>query len=125
MQAKIRKLERQFTDQKSNGEQATSSNIFRGIAIFVNGYTGEDSFAQKLQSETRCGPCQTFSDPVVFVSEPSLDELKKLMLKNGGMFHHYYSRSKVTHIIASNLPNSKIDKIHDKKIVKPEWITER
>ena len=56
---------------------------------------------------------------------PSSDDLKKLMLQHGGMFHHYYTRSKVTHIIASNLPNSKIDKIHDKKIVKPEWITDR
>lgn len=56
---------------------------------------------------------------------PSSDELKKLMLQHGGMYHHYYSRSKVTHIIASNLPNSKIDKITDKKIVKPEWITDR
>ena len=40
MQAKIRKLERQFTADALQ-RQKSSSNIFKGIAIFVNGYTGK------------------------------------------------------------------------------------
>ena len=56
---------------------------------------------------------------------PSSDELKKLVIANGGAYHHYYAMSKVTHIIASNLPTSKISQIRDKKIVKPAWIVDR
>jgi len=61
----------------------------------------------------------------MFFAVPSCDEIKRLVIANGGKFHHYYAVSKVTHIIASNLPTSKIDKIRDKKIVKPDWITDR
>ena len=56
---------------------------------------------------------------------PSSDEIKKLVIANGGAYHHYYAMSKVTHIIASNLPTSKINQIRDKKIVKPDWIVDR
>ena len=60
----------------------------------------------------------------MFIDPPS-DDLKRLILKHGGNFHHYYSRNKVTHIVASNLPNSKITHIGTKVVVKPEWITDR
>ena len=56
---------------------------------------------------------------------PSSEEIKKLVVANGGTYHYYYSMSKVTHIIASNLPTSKISQIRDKKIVKPDWIVDR
>jgi len=56
---------------------------------------------------------------------PSNNEIKKLVIANGGSYHHYYAMSKVTHIIASNLPTSKISQIRDKKIVKPDWIVDR
>ena len=59
------------------------------------------------------------------VAEPSSFELKKLVIANGGIFHHYYAREKVTHIIASNLPNSKIANLTDKKVCRPDWIVER
>lgn len=55
---------------------------------------------------------------------PSTDELKALMLLHGGIYHHYES-SRTTHIIASNLPHTKIKKLKGgEKIVKPEWIVE-
>lgn len=57
--------------------------------------------------------------------EPSSDEIKRLVISNGGAFHHYYSRTRVTHIIASNLPSSKISQIRDEKVVKPDWIVDR
>jgi len=56
---------------------------------------------------------------------PSSDEIKKLIVANGGIYQHYYAMSKVTHIIASNLPTSKISQIRNKKIVRPDWIINR
>lgn len=47
------------------------------------------------------------------------------MMLHGGQFHMYYSRSKTTHIIANNLPNSKIQELKGEKVIKPEWITDR
>ena len=56
---------------------------------------------------------------------PSCDEIKKLVIANGGIYHHYYALTKVTHVIASNLPTSKINQIRGKKIVRPDWIVDR
>ena len=43
MQAKIRKLEKQFTSERplEIQKQKSSTDIFKGIAIFVNGYTSK------------------------------------------------------------------------------------
>lgn len=46
------------------------------------------------------------------------------MLLHGGIYHHYES-SRTTHIIASNLPHTKIKKLKPgEKIIKPEWIVD-
>ncbi|XP_077436895.1 DNA repair protein REV1 isoform X2 [Vanacampus margaritifer] len=96
MAAKVSKLEEQFkSDAPREKQRDGSSYIFTGVAIYVNGYT-----------------------------EPSADELRRLMLLHGGQFHVYYSRSKTTHIIANNLPNSKIQKLKGEKVIKPGWITD-
>lgn len=58
--------------------------------------------------------CATYAHPMCFSDNnsffvvPSSDELKILMKKHGGGYQHYYSKSKCTHIIATNLPDSKI-----------------
>lgn len=57
--------------------------------------------------------------------DPSADELRRLMMLHGGQYHVYYSRSKTTHIIATNLPNAKIKELKGEKVVRPEWIVER
>ncbi|XP_076319010.1 DNA repair protein REV1-like isoform X2 [Tachypleus tridentatus] len=59
-----------------------------------------------------------------FNLDPTADELKRLMIMHGGTFHHYYKRHQTTHIIATNLPDSKIRELKQEKVVKPEWITE-
>ncbi|OWF54110.1 DNA repair protein REV1-like isoform X2 [Mizuhopecten yessoensis] len=94
MAAKMQKLQDQNrTDIKPSGE---TSNIFKGVAIHVNGYT-----------------------------RPSSDELKRLVLIHGGRYEHYLYRTRVTHIIATNLTNSKIkDLMKNGKVVRPEWITD-
>ncbi|XP_059198985.1 DNA repair protein REV1 [Centropristis striata] len=97
MAAKVSKLEEQFKLDAPREKQkdGTCSSIFTGVAIYVNGYT-----------------------------EPSADELRRLMMLHGGQFHVYYSRSKTTHIIANNLPNCKIQELKGEKIIRPEWITD-
>lgn len=97
MAAKISKLDEQFKldAPREKHKEGTSSNIFTGIAIYVNGYT-----------------------------DPSADELRRLMMLHGGQFHVYYSRSKTTHIIANNLPNNKIQELKGEKVIRPEWITD-
>ncbi|XP_017325602.1 DNA repair protein REV1 isoform X2 [Ictalurus punctatus] len=97
MAAKVTKLEEQFIRDapREKEKQGTSSSIFSGVAIYVNGYT-----------------------------EPSADELRRLMMLHGGQFHVYYSHSKTTHIIATNLPNFKIKELRGEKVVRPEWITD-
>ncbi|XP_053295980.1 DNA repair protein REV1 isoform X1 [Pleuronectes platessa] len=97
MAAKVSKLEEQFKldAPREKQKQGICSNIFSGVAIYVNGYT-----------------------------DPSADELRRLMMLHGGQFHVYYSRSKITHIIATNLPNSKIQELKGEKIIRPQWITD-
>lgn len=98
MAAKKAKLEEQFRD-KASKEFKESSKLFEGIAIFVNGYT-----------------------------DPTSDELRRLMMIHGGIYHHYMRPKITTHIIASNLPYSKI-MLYKKSqnpipICKPQWITD-
>lgn len=97
MSAKIQKLEDQFHSDAvvQHQKDGNSSSIFSGVAIYVNGFT-----------------------------DPSADELRKLMMLHGGQYHLYYSRSKTTHIIATNLPNAKIKELKGEKVVRPEWILE-
>uniref|UniRef100_A0AAY4DV59 DNA repair protein REV1 n=1 Tax=Denticeps clupeoides TaxID=299321 RepID=A0AAY4DV59_9TELE len=97
MAAKVYKLEEQFQKDapREKQKEGMSSSIFSGVAIYVNGYT-----------------------------DPSADELRRLMMLHGGQYHVYYSRSKTTHIVATNLPNSKIQELRGEKVVRPEWITD-
>ncbi|XP_022372086.1 DNA repair protein REV1 isoform X4 [Enhydra lutris kenyoni] len=60
----------------------------------------------------------------MFTEYPSAEELRKLMMLHGGQYHVYYSRSKTTHIIATNLPNAKIKELKGEKVIRPEWIVE-
>ncbi|XP_012411364.1 DNA repair protein REV1 isoform X2 [Trichechus manatus latirostris] len=95
MAAKVQKLEEQFRSDAAIQKDGNSSTIFSGVAIYVNGYT-----------------------------DPSAEELRKLMVLHGGQYHVYYSRSKTTHIIATNLPNAKIKELKGEKVIRPEWIVE-
>lgn len=73
------------------------SNLFEGISIFVNGLT-----------------------------DPSADELKRIMMSHGGVYHTY-QRSSTSFVIASNLPDVKIRQItssSNSKIIRPQWIVD-
>nr|XP_033331217.1 DNA repair protein rev1 isoform X2 [Megalopta genalis] len=98
MAAKAAKLEEQFRNEATK-EFKDASNIMEGVSIFVNGYT-----------------------------DPSADELRRLMMAHGGTYHHYMRPKATTHIIASNLPYSKIVLFRKSQnpmpICKPEWIVD-
>lgn len=95
MAAKIAKLEGQFSADAQN-EEDEEKGLFHGIAIFVNGYT-----------------------------DPSADQLKRIMMTNGGTFHHYFNAKKTTHIIATNLPDTKVKNLKgNEPICHPRWISE-
>ena len=42
---------------------------------------------------------------------PPADELRRLLYLHGGRCQQYYTKRSVTHIIATNLPNSKISEL--------------
>ncbi|KAH9605492.1 hypothetical protein KSS87_011868 [Heliosperma pusillum] len=100
MAVKNKKLQDQFDGEASNSSHNGSDpkkQIFQGIAIFVDGFT-----------------------------IPSSQELRGFMLRHGGRFENYFSRRRVTHIICSNLPDSKIKNLRSFSgglpVVKPTWI---
>lgn len=49
---------------------------------------------------------------------PPADELRRLVYIHGGRYQQYYTKRTVTHIIATNLPNSKIQELRYICIVK-------
>lgn len=55
---------------------------------------------------------------------PSSDDIKCIMMENGGIYHHYHRPYITTHVIASNLPTAKLKLLKQYKIVKPEWISD-
>ncbi|RDX62552.1 DNA repair protein REV1, partial [Mucuna pruriens] len=100
MTEKNRKLHNQFDAEASTSSFSGSSSgkpIFSGVSIFVDGFT-----------------------------VPSNQELRSYMLKYGGRFENYFSRNRVTHIICSNLPDSKVKNLRafsaGLPVVKPTWI---
>lgn len=80
----------------STSHMYKESNLFEGISIYVNGRTN-----------------------------PSADELKRIMMIHGGTYHHY-QRSHTTYIVASNLPDVKVNQINRNTthIIRPEWIVD-
>ncbi|KAL2349558.1 hypothetical protein Fmac_003558 [Flemingia macrophylla] len=100
MTEKNRKLHNQFDAEASTSSFSGSSSgkpLFTGVSIFVDGFT-----------------------------VPSNQELRGYMLKYGGRFENYFSRHRVTHIICSNLPDSKVKNLRafsaGLPVVKPTWI---
>ncbi|KAG6845851.1 hypothetical protein H0H87_002542 [Tephrocybe sp. NHM501043] len=94
MRRKRAKLQIQNTDiETANAEGA---GIFKGLAIYINGYT-----------------------------RPSVQDLRKLILKYGGVFQPYLDKkSIVTHIVTSSLTGAKMREFKNMKVVRPEWLVE-
>ncbi len=80
MQFKNTKLREQFESQTLHQHQ--KSELFKGVSIFINGYT-----------------------------VPSHLQLKQIMALHGGNFENYYHRERVTHFICNNLPDTKLKQL--------------
>ncbi|TVU08622.1 hypothetical protein EJB05_42031, partial [Eragrostis curvula] len=98
MAAKNSKLAAQF-DANASASSAGSGGLFAGVSIFVDGFT-----------------------------VPSSQELKEIMLNNGGRFVNYFSRHTVTHIVCTHLPDSKMKNLRSFSkglpVVKPAWVVD-
>nr|XP_016934993.1 DNA repair protein REV1 [Drosophila suzukii] len=70
------------------------TDLFQGISIFVNGLTN-----------------------------PSADELKRIMMVHGGTFHHY-ERSHTTFTIASVVPDVKVRNMNLSKYISAKWVVD-
>ena len=86
---------RKLDDQFQSMGQVQSS-IFEGVNIYVNGWT-----------------------------QPNADELKRMIHTHGGHYeYNLYHNPKITHTIATNLPNSKVKNLGDSIVCTPEWIVD-
>ncbi|MCJ1229177.1 deoxycytidyl transferase [Toensbergia leucococca] len=91
-----KKIKLQNLDTELRSQSTTNSSIFRGVVAHVNGYT-----------------------------QPSLNDLHVLVVSHGGGFMQYLDgKTKVTHIIASNLTPKKKIEFRKYRIVKPAWVVD-
>ena len=91
-----KKLKLQNLDVELRSQSTDKPQIFRGIVAHVNGYT-----------------------------QPSLNDLHKLIVQHGGGFQQYLDgKTMVTHIIASSLTPKKAVEFKRYRIVKPAWVVE-
>ncbi|KAF7354844.1 DNA repair protein [Mycena sanguinolenta] len=74
---------------------AAQTQIFKGITVYVNGWTS-----------------------------PSVQEIRTLVIRNGGVFEPYLNKHSVTHIITCTLTEAKMQEFKKMKVVRPEWLTE-
>ena len=91
-----KKIKLQNLDAEIRASAGDRPQIFRGIVAHVNGYT-----------------------------QPSLQDLHRLIVSHGGGFLQYLDGKTVaTHIIASSLTPKKREEFRRYRIVKPAWVTE-
>ncbi|KAF2436116.1 DNA repair protein [Tothia fuscella] len=91
-----KKIKLQNLDAELRSQSHDKPQIFRGIVAHVNGYT-----------------------------QPSLNDIHKLIVQCGGGFMQYLDgKTTVTHIIASTLTPKKAIEFKRYRIVKPAWVVE-
>ena len=91
-----KKIKLQNLDVELKSQAQDNPQIFKGIVVHVNGYT-----------------------------QPSLNDLHKLIVQHGGGFVQYLdNKTMVTHIIASSLTPKKAVEFKKYRIVKPAWIVD-
>ncbi|OKL55657.1 hypothetical protein UA08_08985 [Talaromyces atroroseus] len=91
-----KKLKLQNRDADIRAKSENNPPIFRGVTAHVNGYT-----------------------------QPSLNDLHRLIVSHGGGFLQYLDgKTSATHIIASALTPKKRDEFRKYRIVKPAWVVD-
>ncbi|KAK0218760.1 hypothetical protein IW262DRAFT_1387303 [Armillaria fumosa] len=81
--------------QIQNSEfESNGGGVFKGLAIYINGWT-----------------------------QPSVQELRQLIVRHGGVFQPYLvKKAIVTHILACSLTPAKLHEFKNMKVVRPDWI---
>ncbi|KAG1725858.1 hypothetical protein EDB19DRAFT_1897724 [Suillus lakei] len=96
MHRKRAKLQIQNAALDASQDVGTTSKIFSGLSIYINGWTN-----------------------------PSVQDLRQLIVTHGGVFQPYLDKkSLVTHIITCSLTAAKIKDWKHMKIVRPEWLVD-
>lgn len=98
MGAKMQKLQQQFRADAAKNNPYRKCDLFAGVSIFVNGLTN-----------------------------PSADELKRIMMTHGGIYDTYHRPGVTKFIVAQNLPDVKIRALLKSKsrlIISPDWIVD-
>ncbi|RDW85100.1 DNA repair protein-2 [Coleophoma cylindrospora] len=91
-----KKIKLQNLDAELRSSSTQNPKLFRGIVAHVNGYT-----------------------------QPSLNDLHRLIVSHGGGFSQYLDgKTSVTHIIAANLTPKKAIEFRKYRIVKPAWVVD-
>ncbi|KAL1956510.1 hypothetical protein VTO42DRAFT_7073 [Malbranchea cinnamomea] len=91
-----KKIKLQNLDAEIRASSPNKPPIFRGVVAHVNGYT-----------------------------QPSLNDLHRLIVSHGGGFLQYLdSKTAATHIIASSLTPKKREEFRKYRIVKPAWVVD-
>lgn len=91
-----KKIKLQNLDAELRSSSVGTPQIFKGLVAHVNGYT-----------------------------QPSLNDLHRLIVTHGGGFMQYLDgKTTVTHIIAANLTPKKAVEFKRYRIVKPAWIVD-
>ncbi|TIB70165.1 hypothetical protein E3P77_00083 [Wallemia ichthyophaga] len=81
-------------NNQNDKDFTVKSNLFSGLKLHVNGYTN-----------------------------PSLSQLRRIIIENGGVYLHYLNnKSDVTHIISNNLTPRKIIQFKNIKCCTPKWL---
>ncbi|KAI9376212.1 hypothetical protein BJX61DRAFT_539074 [Aspergillus egyptiacus] len=96
MRRKKIKLQNLDNEIRSSAADSNCPQIFRTVVAYVNGYT-----------------------------QPSLQELHKLIVRHGGGFLQYLDgKTAATHIIATSLTPKKREEFRRYRVVKPAWVVE-
>ncbi|KAL4765876.1 putative DNA damage repair protein Mus42 [Aspergillus foveolatus] len=96
MRRKKTKLQNLDNDIRSSAAADNCPQIFRSVVACVNGYT-----------------------------QPSLQDLHKLIVRHGGGFLQYLDgKTSATHIIASSLTPKKREEFRRYRVVKPAWVVD-
>ncbi|KAH9930835.1 uncharacterized protein B0H18DRAFT_116374 [Fomitopsis serialis] len=95
MARKRAKLQVQNAEMDEEEDDA-APRTFRGLQIYINGWT-----------------------------EPSVQDLRELIIKHGGIYHAYLDKKGlVTHIITCSLTPAKVREFKHMKVVRPEWLVD-
>ncbi|KAF6758150.1 hypothetical protein DFP72DRAFT_1064874 [Ephemerocybe angulata] len=82
--------------QIQNSQIGQGSQIFKGLAIYINGWT-----------------------------QPSVQDLRQMIVEHGGVFQPYLDKKGlVTHIITCSLTPAKLQEFKHMKVARPEWLLE-